>query len=350
MDSLVALRRNRHTGLARMRFCVTVVGRAGVSVKFEERNLMEYRDLGRTGLRVSEIGFGAWAIGGDAWGPVEDADSLAAMERALELGINFIDTADVYGDGRSESLVSRVISGRRDEVVVSTKGGLMGHHREPEREPVYDRPEKVIEALDASLRRLNIDHVDVYFCYIWWDKPEETEAFIEAFGRLKRDGKVRAVGVSTNDPDHIEHFNRDEGLDVVQLDYSILNREPEREILPYLQEHGIGVVVRGPLRMGILTGKFSEDTTFPEGDIRRSWPGQQWFRESLEKVERLRPLEDGRTLGQLALRYVLNHPAVSVAIPGAKTPAQVEANAAASVRPLLSEDDLQLIQEVSPLR
>src|SRR3712207_3110262 len=102
---------------------------------------MEYRDLGRRGLKVSEIGFGAWAIGGDAWGPVEDADSLAAIERALELGINFIDTADVYGDGRSESLVSKAISGRRDEVILSTKGGLMGHHRDPEREPVYDRPQ-----------------------------------------------------------------------------------------------------------------------------------------------------------------------------------------------------------------
>ncbi len=310
---------------------------------------MKYRDLGRSGIRVSEIGFGAWAIGGDAWGPVEDADSLAAMERALELGINFIDTADVYGEGRSESLVAKVIEGRRDEVIVSTKGGLMGHHRDPEREPVYDRPEKVVEALEASLRRLGTDHVDVYFCHIWWDKPEETEAFIEAFQRLKRDGKVRAAGVSTNDLDYIQHFDRDGGLDVVQLDYSILNRDPEREVLPYLEERGIGVVVRGPLRMGLLTGKFSGETTFPEGDIRRSWPEQPWFKASLEKVDRLRSLGDGKTLGQLALRYVLNHPAVSVAIPGAKTPAQVEANAAASSRPLLSGEDLRLIREVAPL-
>ncbi|MDQ3912345.1 MAG: aldo/keto reductase [Actinomycetota bacterium] len=310
---------------------------------------MEYRDLGNTGLRVSEIGFGAWAIGGDAWGPVEDAESLAAIERALELGVNFIDTADVYGEGRSESLVSEAISGRRDEVVVSTKGGLMGHHREPEREPVYDRPEKIIEACEASLERLKIDYTDVYFCHIWWDKHEETEAFIEAFERLKKDGKVRAVGVSTNDFDYIKHFEQGGELDVVQLDYSILNREPEREILPYLEERGIGVVVRGPLRMGLLTGKFSEGTTFPEGDIRRSWPEAQWYRESLKKVQSLRHLEDGRTLGQLALRYVLNHPAVSVAIPGAKTPAQVEANAAASGRPLLSGEDLRLIREAAPL-
>ena len=310
---------------------------------------MEYRDLGRTGLRVSEIGFGAWAIGGDAWGPVEDAESLAAMERALELDINFIDTADVYGEGRSESLVSKAISGRRDEVVISTKGGLMGHHREPEREPVYDRPEKIVKACEASLKRLETDHLDVYFCHIWWDKYEETEAFIEAFEQLKNDGKVRAVGVSTNDLDYIKHFDQDGGLDVVQLDYSILNREPERDILPYLAERGIGVVVRGPLRMGLLTGKFSEDTTFPEGDIRRSWPEAQWFKESLKKVHSLKTLEDGRTLGQLALRYVLNHPTVSVAIPGAKTPVQVEANAAASVRPLLSGEDLRFIQEAAPL-
>ena len=310
---------------------------------------MEYRDLGRTGMRVSEIGFGAWAIGGDAWGPVEDTNSLAAMEQAMELGINFIDTADVYGEGRSESLVAKAIRGRRDEVILSTKGGLMGHHRDPEREPVYDRPEKVKAALEASLERLETDHVDVYFCHIWWDTPEETEAFIEAFDQLKGDGKVRAVGVSTNELDYIEHFDRDGGLDAVQLDYSILNREPEREVLPYLHERGIGVVVRGPLRMGILTGKFSEETTFAEDDIRKDWPQERWFEESLEKVERLRPLEDGRTLGQLALRYVLSHPAVSVAIPGAKTPAQVEANAAASVRPLLSEEDLGLIREVSPL-
>ena len=161
----------------------------------------------------------------------------------------------------------------------------------------------------------------VYFCHIWWDKHEETEAFVEAFDRLKKDGKVRAVGVSTNDLDHIKHFDRDGGLDVVQLDYSILNRVPEREVLPYLEERGIKVV-RGPLRMGILTGKFSEETTFPEGDIRDDWPQERWFEESLRKVERLRPLADERTLGQLALRYVLGHEAVSVAIHVAKSPSR----------------------------
>jgi myo-inositol catabolism protein IolS len=310
---------------------------------------MEYRQLGKTGIEVSEIGFGAWAIGGDAWGPVEDARSKAALERALELGVTFIDTADVYGDGHSETLVGEVIKSKRDQVVLATKGGLMGHHRDPQGEPVYDRPEKVIDAFESSLRRLGTDYLDVYFDHIWWDKEEETEAFLTAFQRLKQEGRVRAVGVSTNSFDHVKHFNRDGGLDVVQLDYSILNRNAEKEVLPYCQEHGIGVVVRGPLRMGILTGKFTPETSFPEGDIRKGWPQEEWFRESLEKVESLRELEaDGQALGQLALRFVLDHPAVSVAIPGAKSPEQVEANVAASVRPLLPTETRQHIDDVAP--
>ncbi len=158
---------------------------------------MEYRRLGPSDMNVSEIGFGTWAIGGDAWGPVEDAASIAAMERALELGINFIDTTDVYGNGHSETLVAQELKGRRDQVIVSTKGGLMGHHRDPKREPVYDRPQKGVEACEASLGRPETDYIDVYFCHIWRDKPQETEAFMQAFEWLKRDGKVRVVGVST---------------------------------------------------------------------------------------------------------------------------------------------------------
>ena len=310
---------------------------------------MEYRSLGKTGIQVSEIGFGAWAIGGDAWGPVEDDASIAAMHRALEVGTNFIDTADVYGDGHSEELVAKVIKGRRDEVVVATKGGLMGHHRDPWGPPVYDRPEKVRAALENSLRRLGTDYVDVYFDHLWWDKHEETEAFIEALAQLKTEGKVKAVGVSTDNLAYIQHFNQDGGLDVVQLDYSILNRRAEPETLPYLTENGIGVVVRGPLQKGLLTGKFTPDTTFPPGDVRAGWPTEDWYQTDLERVEKLRTLEtDGQTMGQLALRFVLNHPAISAAIPGGKTAEQVVANAAASARPLLSDDELRLIDEVAP--
>ncbi|HEX2909905.1 MAG TPA: aldo/keto reductase [Chloroflexia bacterium] len=313
---------------------------------------MHYRQLGKSGIEVSEIGFGAWAIGGDAWGPVEDRNSVETITRALELGVTFIDTADVYGDGRSEKLVAQAIKGQRAKLVIATKGGLMGHHRDPKREPVYDRPEKVIQACDNSLRRLETDYIDVYFCHLWWDKPEETEAFMRAFEELKKAGKIRLAGVSTEDFAYIQHFNREGTLDVVELDYSLLNRKVEKEVLPYLKERGIGVVVRGPLRMGLLTGKFNSQSTFPEGDIRQNWPKEAWFKESLAKVERLRPLTENNqaglaSLGQLALRFVLTHEAVSVAIPGAKTPQQVEENVAASIRPLLSEDEQRKIEEVT---
>ncbi len=310
---------------------------------------MEYRTLGNTGIVVSEVGFGAWAIGGDAWGEVEDRDSLAAIHRAIDLGVTFIDTADVYGNGRSEEVVATAIRGRRQDVVLSTKGGLMGHHRDPGRAPVYDRPEKVTEAFEASLRRLDTDYVDVYWSHIWWDKHEETEAFLVAFDRLKRDGKARAMGVSTDSIDHLRHFDRDGGIDAVQLDYSILNREREADSLSYAARRGLGVVVRGPLSKGLLTGKFSAATAFPPGDIRDSWPSEPSYRANLDKVDDLRPLaNDGQTLGQLAIRFVLSHPAVSVAIPGAKTPAQAEENALASRRPLLSEEELRRVDEVSP--
>ncbi|UBV44475.1 aldo/keto reductase (plasmid) [Deinococcus taeanensis] len=309
---------------------------------------MEQRALGKSGIQVSEIGFGAWAIGGDAWGPVEDAASLRAMERALELGVNFIDTADVYGNGHSETLVAQVIKNRRDQIIVATKGGLMGHHRDPNGEPVYDRPEKIISAFGDSLRRLGTDYIDVYFDHIWWNTPRETEAFLTAFAQLKQEGRVRAVGVSTDDFAYVQAFNQGGTLDVVQLDYSLLNRTAEQHILPYCLDRGIGVVVRGPLRMGMLTGKFTADTRFPEGDVRHNWPQEDWYRAQLDQVQQLRSLASpDRPLGEVALRFVLNHPAVSVAIPGGKTPEQVEQNVRASTRTLLTDDDLQLIESVT---
>ncbi|PGC26719.1 oxidoreductase [Bacillus pseudomycoides] len=307
---------------------------------------MKYRTLGKTGLTVSEIGFGAWAIGGDEWGPVNDKHSITAMKKAIECGVNFIDTADVYGLGHSEKLVAQAIKEHRNDIVLSTKGGLIGHHYDPDGEPVYDTVEKVIAVFETSLLRLQTDYIDVYFCHIWWDKKEETEAFLGAFEILKRDGKVRAVGVSTHDLQYIKNFNKDGEIDVIQLDYSILNRAPENDILPYLQEQNLGAVIRGPLKMGILTGKFTEQTTFPEGDLRQDWPKETWFQDDLRKVEQLRYLSNPeRTLGQLALRYVLSHPAVSVAIPGAKTANQAAENAAASVRPLLLEEELAYIRD-----
>lgn len=173
---------------------------------------------------------------------------------------------------------------------------------------MYDRPEKVREVLENGLRQLGTDYVDVYFDHIWWDKEEETEAL----GRLKEEGEARAVGVSTHYLKYVKCFSENGGLDVVQLEYSVLNRKAEESIFPYVQEHGIGAVIRGPLQKGLLTGKFTPQSTFPEADLRHNWPNVPWFKDSLQKVERLHVLErEDQRLGQLTLRFVLSHPAVS---------------------------------------
>jgi myo-inositol catabolism protein IolS len=305
---------------------------------------MEYRALGRTGLEVSTIGMGCWAIGGDAWGPVDDRDSMAAIERALELGINLFDTADVYGRGRSEELVGRVLEGRRDEAVIATKVGLW--HSGSERPNAYTDPKMVLDSCEQSLRRLRTDRIDIYQCHLWWD--EHTEVFLEAFERLKADGKIGAYGVSTNDIAHLQHFDQDGSCEIVQFDYSILNRSAESELLPYAGKRRIGTLARGSLRMGILSGKFTPETTFPEGDVRREWPQQDWYREQLAKTGRLRTLaRPDRSLSQVALAFVLSDPAVSTTIPGAKRPDQVEQNAGAADASL-TEDERRLIDDVAP--
>ncbi len=305
---------------------------------------MQYRELGRTGLRVSTIGMGCWAIGGDAWGPVDDRNSLAAIGRALDLGINLFDTADVYGRGRSEELVGRALEGRRDDAVIATKVGLW--HSGGERPNAYTDPQMVLDSCDASLRRLRTDRIDIYQCHLWWD--ENTEVFLDAFERLKTAGKIRASGVSTNEIHHLEHFDRDGSCEILQFDYSILNRSPETHLLPYAHRRRIGTLARGSLRMGILTGKFTPQTTFPEGDIRREWPQQDWYAEQLGTTERLKELATReRSTSQLALAFVLRNPAVTTTIPGAKNPEQIEHNAAAADVDL-SEEDRALIDEIAP--
>ena len=305
---------------------------------------MRYRRLGSTGLEVSEVSLGLWAVGGDAWGPVQDEESMAAMRAAFDAGVNFFDTADVYGQGHSEELLGKFLAEvGRENVYVATKVGLW-RGRQPN--PYVDE-QMIIEDCEASLRRLGVDCIDVYQDHVWWD--ENTEVFAGAMRRLKEQGKVRFVGLSANDQDYIGHFDEAiGGMDTLQLDYSILNREPEHATLPYCQERGIGVIVRGPLAMGKLTGKFTADTEFPEGDIRRDWvQGDQraGYLRDLELVERLSFLADGRTPGQSALAYVLSHPGVSTTIPGAKRPSQVEDNVAATAHPL-SEEEIARTGEV----
>ncbi len=313
---------------------------------------MEKRPLGaRTGLSVSVIGLGLWAAGGDEWGTSEDRASLDAVEAALEAGVNFFDTADVYGSGHSEELLGQAIRARRDEFIVATKIGWIDYDDEADRSR-YGDVSSLVEGVESSLERLGTDHVEVIQCHI--DHPEpNTPVFIEGFRKLKEDGIVEAWGVSTSDLEHLRQFNADGDCDVLQTDYSILNRTAEREIFPYCQEHGIGVIVRGPLAMGLLTGKYSASDTFPEGDFRRAWieePEQnEQFLRDLQVVDRLREVvPDDESMAQFALRFAMSNPAVSTVIPGARNESQATANAQAALEPLLSDKEIGEVDRLVP--
>ncbi len=308
------------------------------------------RTLGKSGIEVTEIGMGLWAAGGDAWGPTDDKAVLDAIDYALDAGVNFFDTSDVYGSGHSEELLGQAMRGRRERFVVASKIGWQGFDRARDRS-AYDSAAKLIAGVESNLRRLQTDYIDVMQSHI--DHRDPTmEVFLEGFQRLQEQGKIRAYGVSTSDFDYLKQFNHDGRCATLQIDYSILNRTPEEAIFPYCQEHNVGVIVRGALAMGILTGKFNADTQFAPGDFRQNWqddPKQRAvFQDDLAKVERLRPLADGRSLAQLAVQFVLAHPAVSTVIPGAKTAQQIRETAEAGSLPPLTEDELAACADVTP--
>jgi aryl-alcohol dehydrogenase-like predicted oxidoreductase len=314
--------------------------------------VIERHVLGKSSIAVTKIGIGLWAIGGNMWGAVDDRESLNTIDAALDAGITFYDTADVYGAGHSEELLGKAMQGRRDKFVVATKTGWQNFDGE-RNQSAYDTVEKLIAGVESNLRRLQTDYVDVIQSHINFRDPT-METFLAGFQRLQQDGKVRAYGVSTSDYEYLQAFNGDGGCATLQTDYSILNRTAETDIFPYCQEHGIGVIVRGPLAMGILTGKFSPDTQFGEGDFRQRWQENpeehETFLQDLAKVEKLQPIAEakGCTLAQLALQFVMAHPAVTVAIPGAKTIKQLKDNVAAALLPPLMPEELAQIATITP--
>ncbi len=311
---------------------------------------LEKRKLGKSGIEVTSIGIGLWAIGGTMWGPVEDQNSLSTIDAALDAGINFFDTADVYGDGHSEELLGQAMQGRRDQFIVATKIGWRGFDRDAQK-TAYTTVDELIAGVESNLRRLGTEYVDVIQSHINFRDPT-MEVFLEGFQRLQRDGKVRAYGVSTSNFDYLQAFNADGNCATLQIDYSILNRTPEAEIFPYCQEHDIGVIVRGPLAMGILTGKFAPDSEFSEDDFRREWQTdpekRATFLDDLQKVDALKPLAEKRTLAQLAIQFVLAHPAVSTVIPGAKTVQQLQENVGAAQGPALTPASMIRINQIVP--
>ena len=313
-------------------------------------NELKKRRLGKSGIEVSEIGFGLWAAGGSEWGPTNDKDILDAIDFALDAGVNFYDTADVYGMGHSEELLGRAMAGRREQFIVASKIGWIGFNEES-RSTAYDTVAKLISGVESNLSRLNIDYIDIIQSHINFRDPT-MEVFLEGFRELQKDGKVRAFGISTSDFPYLQEFNAGGDCATLQIDYSILNRTPEADCLPYCQKNDIGVIIRGALAMGILTGKFNEQSQFAEGDFRQNWQNNPdehaIYLQDLDKVEELRSMESGRNLAQLASQFTLAHPAVTTVIPGARNTQQMRENLEAALLPPLNAANLAHIDAITP--
>lgn len=298
---------------------------------------MQYRTLGSTGIEVSEIGFGGWTIGGSTesggvpigWAGVNDADALAAIRRARELGVNFFDTADVYGYGRSESLLGLALSRHRKSVIIATKvGGMLnrGHFiRDFSRTHIY-------KAVDGSLRRLRTDYIDLYQLHNPGLDILRREEAQEAMERLQDLGKIRFWGVAIGKPEEgIEIAKRGWGW-TLQVLYNILNQAPARELFPVAREHRFGIIARVPLASGLLTGKFTRDTAFASDDVRQNFLTPSRLAEALEWVDEVKGIVGGsvRSLTEAALQFTLAQDVVATSIPGARNPHQVELNVAAA--------------------
>ncbi|HEY0159249.1 MAG TPA: aldo/keto reductase [Thermoanaerobaculia bacterium] len=307
---------------------------------------MHYRKLGNTGITVSDIGFGGWAIGGPAsaagtpfgWGRTSDDESLAAIRRARELGVTFFDTADSYGFGRSESLLGIVLSRKRQDVVIATKVGVA---RGPEGKLRKDFSRThIVHAVDGSLKRLRTDYIDLYQLHNPTMEELRRDDIHEAMDRLQEAGKIRFWGVSVTTPEEgLEVVSRGWGY-ALQVLYNVLNQAPATELFPLAKEKGYGIIARVPLASGLLSGKYRTDTVFSADDVRQNFLTPKRLEEVLPRVDEAKSIIGGtaRALAEGALRFVLANDAVSTTIPGMRNIRQVEMNVAA--------DEVRIPQEV----
>jgi aryl-alcohol dehydrogenase-like predicted oxidoreductase len=312
---------------------------------------MNYRELGRTGWKVSEISFGAWAIGG-AWGAVDDKDSLAALHAALDAGVNFFDTADVYGDGRSERLLAKLKKERTEKFHIATKAGRRLREQTPEG---YSRA-NLTTFIERSLRNLETDTLDLLQLHC---PPTEVYYMPEVFeilDDLAKEGKIQHYGVSVEKVEEAIKAMEFPNVQTVQIIFNIFRQRPAEIFFEQARKHKVGILARVPLASGLLSGKITHDSKFAKDDHRAfNRKGESFdrgetfsgvdFKTGLNVVQELKHLVPrGATLTQLALRWILEFPAVTCAIPGAKRPDQVAENCAASDMPPLSADMMKKIR------
>lgn len=318
---------------------------------------MQYRELGRTGFKVSEISFGAWAIGND-WGNVEDSESIAALNRAVDLGVNFFDTADVYGDGRSERLLAQLKRERKEEIIIATKAG---RRLNPHTARGYNA-ENIAAFIERSLQNLGADALDLVQLHC---PPSEVYYFPELFGALDdfvRQGKIKNYGVSVEKVEEAIKAIEYDGVKTVQIIFNIFRQRPIDLFFDLAKKKNIGILARVPLSSGMLTGKMTRETEFAKEDHRNyNRHGEAFdvgetfsgvdFETGLQAVEDLRKLvPENMTMAQFALRWILMFDGVTCAIPGGKRPSQVEENVSAADFPPLSDKTMQTVREIYEAR
>jgi aryl-alcohol dehydrogenase-like predicted oxidoreductase len=315
---------------------------------------METRQLGNTDLHITRIGIGAWAIGGsgwlNAWGPQDDDDSIAAIHHAIDLGINWIDTAAVYGFGHSEEVVGQALKGRSNRPYIFTKCSRVWD----EQGKIHGilKADSIRREVEASLRRLQVDVIDLY--QIHWPNPDpDIEEGWTTMAELQREGKVRHIGVSNFSAEQMRRAHTIAPIASLQPPYSLLRRAIEVDILPFCQQHNIGVIVYSPMQSGLLSGKMTRErvANLPEDDWRRRSADFQEpkLSQALELVEVMRAIGErkGRSPAEIAIAWTLRHPAVTAAIVGARNPSQIDGFIGAS-DVQLTDDEMSEIEAAAP--
>ena len=322
-----------------------------VHAVFFGRMFVRTRKLGNSELELITVGLGAWAMGGPwewGWGPQDDNDSIRTVRAALDSGINWIDTAPVYGRGRSEEVVGKALKDVGNKPIIATKCSLVWDEKSDKISCL--EPKSIRNECHQSLKRLRIDTIDLYQMH--WPEPDEmVEEGIGEMARLQKEGKVRYIGVSNFTVAQIQRARKVAQIVSLQPPYSMIRRDAEDELLPFCGQNNIGVIVYSPMAKGLLTGKFSAERVaqLPEGDHRKDSPefNEPAFSATLELVENLKPIarRNGITLAQLALGWVLRRKEVTAAIAGARRPEQTKETAAASDIDL-SQEDIEEIEEL----
>ncbi len=293
---------------------------------------MDYRTLGKTGMKVSTIGFGAWAIGGNMWGPQDDKDSIAAINKAIDLGVNFIDTALAYGNGHSEEVIGKVLKTRKEKIYIATKIPPLMWPPSPTSHSKDAFPKQtIIDSIESSLRNLDMDCIDLIQLHSWRKNWTNDTDWYETLLKFKEQGKIKHIGVSVHDNMEDESLDLIETgrVETIQVVYNILAQTPKKNLFPKAQKHNIGIIARVPLAYGALTGKFTKETTFADTDFRKNKYFGDSLTEVLKKVERFKELvgtNDKKTLASYALQFALENSAVCTTIPGIRNVNQAEEN------------------------